>query len=196
MLSMNTDINNLKAQWQNFSLPKSTAARSASTASQVLNGKTVSPLQDVVTKTRRWAIIAFLFAPLQMCYTFFPEWFKICMMAFFLICGVRLLVELRAARRVDLGSLSVVEALRRVITLKRTRYWGKVICIILAVPLLVEMFMMFASESVSMVISGVCGLISGSIIGIMMDAPLRRQIRTLEKLLREASDTPQSFDAR
>lgn len=185
---MNTDINNLKARWQSFSLSKQAADGSATAASQILDGKTTSPLQDVVTKTRQWAIIAFLLAPVQLCYMFFPEWLKICMMVFFMICGVRFLIELRAAQRVDLGSQSIVEALQRVIALKRTRYWGKVVCIILAVPLLFEMFMMFASESVSMVIGGICGVITGAVIGFLMDAPLRRQIRSLEKLLREASE--------
>jgi hypothetical protein len=190
---MNTNINNLKARWQSFSLPNATAAESDNTASQVLAGKITSPLQDVITKTRQWAIIAFLLAPVQLCYMFFPEWLKICMMVFFLICGVRFLIELRAAQRVDLGRLNVVEALKRVIALKRTRYWGKVVCILLAVPMLVEMFMMFASESVSMVLGGVCGLITGAVIGFLMDAPLRHQIRTLERLLLEASDNSQSF---
>jgi len=114
----------------------------------------------------------------------FPVWMVITMAAYFGIMALMSYLTLMQARAIDLGRMSVREALDAVCRLKKIRLTYKIIGLSLCLPLIACLLAYFSQTSEAMLVGGATGAVFGLVIGLMIDQRVRLQIREINSELK------------
>ncbi len=185
---MNTDLDTLKSRWQSLSQSTPSGMNAEETAKNICQGR-VASRSGRICKIYRinvalcliWIGMSGLFirSPFG-----FPVWMVITMAAYFGIMALMSYLTLMQARAIDLGRMSVREALDAVCRLKKIRLIHKMIGFSLCVPLMVCLLAYFSQTSEVMLVGGATGAVLGLVIGLMIDQRVRLQIREINSELK------------
>lgn len=185
-----TDLDMLKAGWQSLNAPASGNNRSRSVCRPVAV-KSVTARERLVSFYRRVVAVCTVWTGVSLCYLcgdLFPWWMSSLLAVYFALMGMLTYRVLRSARRIDFGSMSVIEAMEAVCEVQSRRTVQRTVGMMICIPLLSVMFMFFASVSRAMLLGGVIGLVVGAGIGILMELRVRRWIREMKEAIREATE--------
>ena len=177
------DLDQLKQTWnsQQFKtpdLPKATGHRidSADAARRRLSNRfRMATIMATLMAINIWPLADVIGTPL---------WLDTCMCVYFVIMAILSGLSWRQTQRIDFGALTLTDAIRKVVRLRRTMTLRLVAGIAMAAPLLSVLLLHFLHDSYSLV-CGVAGGIVGGIAGFII---CQRNFTHIKEMQRIASD--------
>lgn len=186
------DLDNLKSQWQSLNEGCSTAMESL-TLSKILSERNLLSAPQRIHKTyKRLFVVSLVWVPLSIGLShrhIFPMWLGIVLAAYFALAAIINYYVMDHMSRIDLGHMTVIDALKSVCKVQRVRRILKVVMMSCCIPILIVMFMYFAHCSEAMFLGGVCGGMLGLVIGFITDIRIRRQLNDMKQALQEATES-------
>lgn len=187
---MNTDLDTLKSQWQNLDAAPSKADNREEMARKIIRRGIASRSEKIARFYRVNIALCLIWVGISGTFSIeriFPLWLVISMVIYFGIMALLSYMVLERVRDIDLGRMSVIEAMAAVCRLQKARMWQKVIGYVLCLPLIISMLAYFGKVSEVMLVGGIVGAIFGFFIGFVIDGRIRRQIREMESELRDST---------
>lgn len=186
---MDSKLNDLKAQWRCLDCKGPSVDEFEACRKLVIEGNAKSSQMRITNIYKRLVAVSIAWVPLSLLLARGPElplWLCVLMSAYFAVMAVLNYWVLRLVKKIDFGSMSVVEALGSVCRLQKIRNRLQFWSILLCAPLVLTMLATFGQSSNEMLIGGIAGLVVGALIGLSLDRKVRKHIIMMKQSLDDA----------
>lgn len=184
------DIDQLKHKWNDIELPDSAAERRVKEMERRVSANKVPTLRDKLYRLFiRMVAVSFFGILTLVPFTSDSPGLVIAASAFFVVMGLANFYQALAVRRIDIGHISVREALEKVYKVEKRKMLSRTFGITCAIPLLFFMVMTFSDIYGSWALYGcMVGIMIGGCLGLLINHHATMLLQEMKSQLKKAED--------